>query len=129
MIQDNLDKFPELEEIGKWLETHENSFLSSIYRNANRYKLSDKQIEAAKNSWERIKSTKTIKMSANTIHTLMKVYDDFLPRTYYNNMNWVIEILMRINDRNGEATEKQYESLHRIFYKYRKSTLKKIFKK
>jgi len=52
ILQINLDQFPELIEIEKWLKDNNHNFLRSIYNNSMRYKLSPNQIAAGKKSLE-----------------------------------------------------------------------------
>jgi hypothetical protein len=128
MFKKNLENFPELKEIGKWLKDNNNSFLSSIYHNAHKWELSDNQINAAKRSFEKILNTKYIEFNDKQIKLWKKIIEKYLPQpNYYNNSTFNYDMLDLIIS-NKKLTQGQYSTLYGKILKYRKSIIKKIFK-
>jgi len=127
VYDENLVNLPELKDIGDWLKSNSNDFLSSIYNNSSRYILSSKQVFAAKNAWEKIKDPPVyITIEEHTIKTLRFVFENYMARTYYNTMSILENLLYKAED-YGKLTQKQYDSMIASFYKFRKSIIKKIF--
>jgi len=127
IYDENLANLPELKDIGEWLKSNSNDFLSSMYYNSSRFILSPKQIFAAKNSWEKVKNPPIhVAIEDHTIKTLRFVFDNYISRTYYNSMSF-LENLLYAAEANNKLTQKQYDSMIAAFYKFRKSIIKKIF--
>ncbi len=127
VYDENLVNLPELKDIGDWLKSNSNDFLSSIYNNSSKYSLSSKQVFAAKNVWENIKDPPVyITIEEHTIKTLKFVFENHMTRSYYNSMTFLENLLYKAED-YGKLTQKQYDSMIAAFYKFRKSIIKKIF--
>jgi len=131
MLEKNLENFPKLEAIGKWLKDNKNDFLSSIYNNAQKWVLSDRQIEAAQKAWERAQKgddREYVIFDKKRTELWIKIINDLLPASnYYNNNDFQYDMLAKI-EQTGKLTLGQFAPLQKKILKYKKSILKKIFK-
>ena len=132
VYDENKARFPELDQIGDWLENNNHNFLRSIYDNSKKWKLSDRQIESASRSWGYITDgtpkPNRITVPSNEAKIYRYVADNYLAHTYYNErQSDFLYKMIDLAEVKGEMSEKQYESMFNIFYKFKKSILKKMF--
>ena len=132
IYDENVAKFPELPQIGDWLKNNNHNFLKSIYDNSHKWNLSDRQIESASRSWGYITDgtpkPNRITVPENEAKIYRHVADNYLPHTYYNQgQSDFLYKMIDVAEVKGEMSEKQFASMFKIFYRFRKSILKKIF--
>lgn len=125
--EENLTRFPELEEIKKWLAAgNKNEFYDSIVNQATKRKLSDRQIESAQRSFEKIKNPPK-----------RVTFDDLEVQAYTRILVWLADISpmggefyrsIEVQIKNKkQLSEKQWESVTKKMYRFRKSLLRKCF--
>ena len=125
--EENIAAVPELEDIKRWLgQGNKNDFLESIIQQADRRKLSDRQLESAKNAADKIKNPpKRITFDELDKMAYSKVLG-YLANISPTGYDFYSSISQQIVDK-GSLSEKQWDSVTKKFYRFRKSLLRKIF--
>lgn len=125
--EENIQAYPEIEEVKNWLDQgNKNDFYQSVIDQAKKRKLSDKQIESVKRSFDKVKNPpKKITFDDLDVLVYSKVLDILMSVSpmgseFYNS------IKNQIKD-NQQLSEKQWSVVTSKFYRFRKSILRKIF--
>lgn len=126
VYDENLKSFPELNDLKKWIDAgNKNDFLESIFAQASKRVLSDKQINAAINSYYKIMNPpKRITFDEQeqiAYKTALNILANASPMGY--------EFYTSIMDQIGEKkslSEKQWESVKKKFHRFRKTLMRKI---
>lgn len=125
----NKQKFPEIDKIGEWLDAgNQNDFIESVYKQASKRELSDRQIEGIKKFYERITTPKPskLKFTEKRREALIFAIEEYL-KSYamntYEMMNSFVDQLKR----NRYLSEKQYAVITRLAHRYRKDIFKRVF--
>lgn len=123
----NSNNFPELKDIKQWLDDgNENDFFESIVKQANNRILSDRQIESAQKGFDKImnpaKRIEFDELEKKAYVIILNHLSLISPMGYdfYNSIS------MQISSKKY-LSEKQWESVKRKFYRFRKSLLRTIF--
>jgi len=125
--EENVETYPELEEVKAWIDRgNKNDFYQSIIDQAEKRKLSDKQIESVKRSFEKIKNPPK-KILFDDLDTI--VYSrilDLLSNISPMGSEFYMSIKNQIKSKK-ELSEKQWAAVTKKFYRFRKSLLRSIF--
>ena len=127
IYDDNLKALPELEDIKKWLDAgNKNDFYDSIIKQASVRTLSPRQAEAVKTGADKIKNPpKRIEFDELSAKVFVKVLN-YLADISPMGSDFYQSIETQIKNKKF-LTEKQWESIKKKFYRFRKSLLRKIF--
>ena len=116
-----------LPDLDKFFDT-KSSFLKDIWQRAKRWKLSDKQIEAAQKAWDRIVESRSvaIKLSRSDADTMLKIFEYMIHmKGVYGGAFWY---KMREKVTQEKAlSPKQYIAITNSAIKYKKALFKRIF--
>jgi hypothetical protein len=123
-LDSNLKALPELPKF----EKISNDFLRDIARKAEKWELSDRQIEAAKRAWDRIQNPPTmVKLNSEQAEMIIFLGDMVLSMQGRYASEFVWELKTRVHN-TGKLTEKQYKALMKTFTKYKRAIMNRIFK-
>lgn len=99
-----------------------NNILRDMWAKAQRYKLSDKQINFARKLWSQ-EQMPMVELGQEKADFLRKAAWDYLPSNYHNDTGSYIANLIY-----DKMEQYDYEKVITTFRKYRKSILNKVFK-
>lgn len=122
----NKEKMPNLDKFAD----STNTFLRDIAHKAQKWVMSDRQVWAANNAYDKILNPpKTISLSAEDRESLVHIISSYCPSTnYYHSQDFLDDMRYKLED-NSPLTDKQYSALIKKMEYYKKSILNKIFGK
>jgi hypothetical protein len=126
----NLKRLPELDAIKQWLDQgNKHDFLESVFKQASKWFLSDKQVAAVKKVWGMqtgtVGPTQYIEFDENrkeAVLLLIRYASQYARNTYEMYQSFASQVQSK-----SKMTAKQYETLINKAHKYKRAIFKRAF--
>ena len=127
----NLKKLPELDAIKQWIDQgNKHDFLESVFKQASKWYLSDKQVAAVKKVWGMqtgtVGPTQYVTFDDKQKEAILLLLD--YVKQYSIQTHEMYESFIQQVRAKGKLSTKQYETIINKGHKYRRAIFKKAFR-